>query len=251
MFLLESILGDDASVSYNSQYEKNLAYLSNCLNKWLRKWEQESQWKLLGQRAQRTMFCRFDTAELLRSDYKTTIESSALAINSRIISPNEARERIGLNPYEDGDEFFNPAITPGGPTSDEATENDADNAEEPIAIENSNRLAVTARMKHLLGVTANHAKDAAGRNKNFMNWLDDYYGEKGKWNKTFARAVEEFGGSPDVASRCVCNLRENLLEVAGSVNQEGLSAAVAEVVKDWPKLADKLADEVLMEQCNA
>ncbi len=251
MFLLESILGDDASVSYNSQYEKNLAYLSNCLNKWLKKWEQESQWKLLGQRAQRTMFCKFDTAELLRSDYKTTIESCALAINSRIISPNEARERIGLNPYDDGDEFFNPAITPGTPESDDNSENDADDADEAIAIENSNRLAVVARMKHLLGVTANHARDAAGRNKNFMNWLDTYYGEKGKWNKTFARAVEEFGGSPEVASRCVCELRKNLLEVVGTVDQEGRSAAVAEIVKKWPSLAEKLADEVLLEQANA
>ena len=46
-FLLESIIGDDSSVSYNSLEQKNLAYLQNCLNCWLRVWEEECEVKLL------------------------------------------------------------------------------------------------------------------------------------------------------------------------------------------------------------
>ena len=42
---LEQILGDDASVSYNSLEAKNLAYLTNCLMRWISKWEEECEKK--------------------------------------------------------------------------------------------------------------------------------------------------------------------------------------------------------------
>ena len=45
--MLESILGDDTSVSYNSEEQKQLAYLKNCLSNWLIRWEEECSFKLL------------------------------------------------------------------------------------------------------------------------------------------------------------------------------------------------------------
>jgi HK97 family phage portal protein len=49
---------------------------------------------------------------LLRGDTKSRMEAYALAIQNLILSPNEARERESLIPYEGGDDFKNPAITP-------------------------------------------------------------------------------------------------------------------------------------------
>jgi len=72
---LEQILGDDTSVSYNSLEQKNLAYLMNCLNKWLKRWEEEMEYKLLPRRQfdLESHFIRFNSAALLKSDYKTSV----------------------------------------------------------------------------------------------------------------------------------------------------------------------------------
>lgn len=239
LFLLEAILGDDASVSYNSQYEKNLAYLSNCLNKWLRKFEQESQYKLLGKRAQRGMFCKFDTADLLRSDLRTTIEAYSMAITSRILSPNEVRDRIGYNPYDEGDEFFNPAITPG---SGAAPDDDPGSPGEPETPEDRNRLAIVSRLRHMLEVESNRARDAAHRQKSFMGWIDTWYAQ---WEARLCEVVEEFGGNADAAKKHCDQSRHELIEISGTVTQEGLPEAVAEVVETWPSRAEQFTDHVL------
>jgi len=87
----------------------------NCLNKWLKRWEEEMEYKLLPRRQfdLESHFIRFNSAALLKSDYKTSVESLALGINATILSPNEAREKLDLNPYDGGDTYRNPAITPG------------------------------------------------------------------------------------------------------------------------------------------
>ena len=112
LFMLESILGDDNSVSYNSLEQKNLAYLSNCLMRWLVKIEQECDEKLLSsrQKAQDSHYFKFNTAVLLRADYKTTIEALSTALRSKIINPNEARAKLDMLPYEGGEVYMNPAI---------------------------------------------------------------------------------------------------------------------------------------------
>ena len=51
---------------------------------------------------------RFDFDELLRGDFKSRMEGMALAINNRIMSPNEGRAREGLAGYAGGDRVFGP-----------------------------------------------------------------------------------------------------------------------------------------------
>lgn len=120
-FLLESILGDDESSSYNSQEQKNLAYLVNCLNRWLVKWQEECEGKLLSrfERESETHFVRFSTGALLRSDTQTTYETLALGVRGMLLTPNEARERLDLNPIAGGDQLLNPAITQLMPAEDD------------------------------------------------------------------------------------------------------------------------------------
>jgi HK97 family phage portal protein len=116
-FLIEQIVGDDTSVSYNSLEQKNLAYLANCLMRWLRRIEQESDEKLFSQKEKSTnrFFNKFNVAALLRADVKTQAEAIAKLIGVRVYNPNTARELLDLNPYDGGDEYANPAITPGTP----------------------------------------------------------------------------------------------------------------------------------------
>lgn len=134
-FLLESILGDDASVSYKSLEQKHLAYLVNCLNRWLVKWEEECEEKLLREREKDadTHFIKFVTAALLRSDTKTTYETLSMGIRSMIITPNEARGLLDMDAIDDpaADKLTNPAITVNAPekTGDEDKESDDEEQE--------------------------------------------------------------------------------------------------------------------------
>lgn len=113
-FLIEQIVGDDSSVSYNSLEQKNLAYLANCLLRWLTRIEQESDDKLFSEPEKKTnrFFNKFNVAALLRADSKTQAETIARLITARVYNPNEGRGFLDLNPYDDGDEYINPAITP-------------------------------------------------------------------------------------------------------------------------------------------
>ncbi len=118
-FLIEQIVGDDTSVSYNSLEQKNLAYLANCLMRWLKRIEQEGDEKFFSEKEKATgrFFNKFNVAALLRADLKTQAESISKLVASRIYNPNEGREMLDRDPYKGGDEFANPAITPGTPGS--------------------------------------------------------------------------------------------------------------------------------------
>lgn len=54
------------------------------------------------------MLFRFEFEELLRGDFKTRMEGYAVAINTGVMNPNEARRRERLNPYDGGDTFRTP-----------------------------------------------------------------------------------------------------------------------------------------------
>lgn len=243
-FLLEQILGDDSSVSYNSLEMKNQAYLTNCLSPWLVKWEQECDSKLLGDRAQKDHYFKFNTGGLLKADFKSTTEALSLLVSSTIMNRNEARAKLDLNPVEGGDEFFNPNTTPGDAPS--GTQEDDDS----MSVEDANKYAIVSRMRHLIGVESKRVIDAADASKriNYRSWLNTYYK---KWTKTLADAVKEFGGDTEIAgTHCEESYRQ-LLELCGSVPKDGLQDAVTKMVSNWQDRAEEMADRILREVIHA
>lgn len=244
LFGIQSMPGDEDSVSYSSLEMKNLSYLQNCLQKWLTKWEQEADWKLLGERSRRTHFTRFNEDALLRSDSKTRMETLSLGITSRIYSPNEARAYLDLLPVPGGDEFANPAITPGqaGESEQESTDTDTQESATP---EDVSRRIVQSRIENLIGVESKHVIRAAkfAPDKNYLEWIDSFYA--GKWLDKMREAI----GS-EAEAYCKQHYSE-LLEMTGMVTPDGLADAVAEVVTAWPKQAKQLTDQLLnKESCN-
>lgn len=240
LFLLESILGDDSSVSYNSLEQKNLAYLVNSLMRWVIKIEQECDEKLLTsrQKSSGSHFFKCNTAKLLRADFKTTIESLSTAITSRIMSPNEAREKIDMNPYDGGDEYANPAITPG-PSGDD----DESAADEPPDAEESNRAAIIAQMQHMIGVESRRVTDAARTSTNYLTWLDAFYD---RWRTTLGNCIAKFGGDAEIATEHCRQSYQELLDISGTVPQDGLAAAVTELTSGWPSRAEQLAIDITL-----
>ena len=165
-FLLESILGDDASVSYKSLEQKHLAYLVNCLNRWLVKWEEECEEKLLREREKESdsHFVKFITAALLRSDTKTTYETLSMGIRSMIITPNEARGLLDMDAHDDpaADRLVNPAINVLEPGDDEDEDEDGDGDPENRRPANRLREVIAARTRDLATVERNRLIQIAG-----------------------------------------------------------------------------------------
>lgn len=240
---LESILGDDSSVSYNSLEQKLLAYLMNCLNRWLKRWEEECEYKLLTNRQFKveSHYIRFNTGALLKSDYKTTVESLAQAITATIISPNEARSKLDLNPRDGGDKFVNPAITPGDQAAEppeETTPPDDSGAGQAAA------LAVQSRLSHLIGVESGKvvtaARQASAKGKNFVEWLDNFY--EGKWLAKLAECLEELGMDRELASLHCAESKRRILDVCDESTHETLADNVSACVANWKSRASNIGE---------
>lgn len=122
--LLEQILGDDSSVSYNSLEQKNLAYLSSCLNRWLIKWEEQCNRKLLTtpQYNSGRWYFKFNRNALLQTTTKERFDIYSIGRQIGMYSPNDCRVMEDEPPRTDpgGDSYDNPNTTAGGQANDPA-----------------------------------------------------------------------------------------------------------------------------------
>jgi hypothetical protein len=182
--------------------------------RWLVKWEEQVNAKLLRASEQETHYARFNVASLLRSDFQTTVTTLANGITHRMWSPNEAREKLDMNPYDGGDTYENPAISPG--QSQTATA-DASSA-------------IDARMGHLLGVEINRILNATKNPMKFLDWLDQFYA---KFENTLTSAAIELGIDPNGVVQSMSDRKAELLDLTGSCNVDGLATAVLELTNNW------------------
>ena len=68
---------------------------------------------LLSEEERATHFFEFDLNGFARADLATRATAYSTLITARVLNPNEARAKENMPPYAGGDEFANPAITPG------------------------------------------------------------------------------------------------------------------------------------------
>jgi HK97 family phage portal protein len=233
LFGLDSIPGDGESVSYNSLEQKNLAYLV-ALDRWLVKWEEQCDMKLRSpaERSSGSHYFKFNRAAIHRTDLQTTMTALCNGITHRIISPNEAREKLDMNPYDGGDVYENPAVTPGpaNPEPEEPEEPEDDTEEESSdSMAQANRSALEETLRSLISREANNAISGA-RSKNFCDWIDRNYA---KWEPKLADKLEVLGMDRDLARVHCEESRSALLNVAGESTQEKLLPSVTALVRGW------------------
>lgn len=264
-FLLESMLGIESSVSYNSLEQKQLAELINCLNPWLVKWQEECWRKLLRERekAADSHLFRWSTGALLRSDTYTTYQTLTMGVRGRLITPNEAREILDMDPLPDGDTLQNPAIDPmrrpAKPADDtQPTGDQANSGREPASVNphqaddrTANRLqaVITARLQDLAAVETARLSDAMDRPAKFRNWASEFYE---RWKHTLAAALCPMIEPTDVLAATLadtiavawCDESQRLL---GLPNAESLTWSVTDrtVLDRWPERAAQLAASLL------
>ena len=110
IFLLESIFGDNTGSTYKSVTERNAAYITNCLGRWINKIQDECDKKLLSgrQKAAGNYCYKMDTSALYKHDRISLAQYTSNLRQQLMISGNEVRELHGLKPMEGLDDDFNP-----------------------------------------------------------------------------------------------------------------------------------------------
>jgi HK97 family phage portal protein len=216
-------IGND---SYNSLEQRNLAYLMG-LQRWLTKWEQECDAKLLSEseRENSTHYFKFNVAALKRTDLETTINSFGNAISSRIMNPNEAREKLDMNSYEGGDLFENPYTTSGAASPTGTEEDTADDE-----TQNLNTSAIVAHLEHLLGVEEKRVNEmlSKGENEKVFKWYT-------KWETKLANNIEKLGGDRNLATEH-CRASLTYVEKHNQLNLLGSAELLAKEIEEYETL---------------
>ena len=103
LFGLESILGDNTGQTYRSISERNTAYVNNCLQRWMCKWEEEVMSKLIS--PARPLEVEFDTTPLLKGDPNSLADYTLKMQQHGILTINEIRQLHGFAPVDSGDKL--------------------------------------------------------------------------------------------------------------------------------------------------
>jgi HK97 family phage portal protein len=262
LFGIESMPGDKAASSYGSLEQRTRSELINTLGRWLNRWVEECNIKLLTwkQRQDRSHEFQFDTQELLTATLQETMEFLGSAIDKRILSPNEARDWLGYPPYVGGDTYENPNTTSGKQSTTDDQEPDDDETKddegEPAADDTSAAEATAARatatakrllasrLQELIRVESHRAEQAAAKPGEFIGWLDAFY-SVAEFGGVIRKAYTLAGDSGQWATYHIDASKQALLTVAGHANTERLSRDVARELAEWPIRAEWYADAIL------
>lgn len=236
-FAVEQILGDNSSVSYNSLEQKNQAYVSGCLMRWLVKWEQEYAAKLLtaAQYDAETHYFKFVLAALLRGTTKERYETYSIARQMKVLSANDVRELEDMDPVAGGDVYENPAIAVT-PTSE------PESPSEPVAPQASTRQAfVEGRLLPLFKVEAKRVVDAIEKRtdpQSLISWLGSFYAADGFTSRLAEAFVECGGTAADARDHAEESQAAVLCGMKSGVTRESLCSSIA---AEW---TDKRAKRV-------
>lgn len=100
------------SLTYSNRVDDAQAFVTHSLRPWLVKWEQEINRKLLREDERGDYYAEHSVDALLRGNTKERYDAYAVAIASKFMTRNEARERENLPPLEGGDDFPEPPAMP-------------------------------------------------------------------------------------------------------------------------------------------
>ncbi len=84
--------------------QQDLHFVKHTLRRWIEQSEQEMNLKLFGRDSDFEV--RFNVDSLLRGDLKTRMEAHATVIQNGIKTPNEVREKEGMEPLPGGDDLM-------------------------------------------------------------------------------------------------------------------------------------------------
>ncbi len=239
---LENILGDSSGVTYKSITERNAAYLANCLNRWLTKWEQEMTLKLLTEeeKQQGDMYFKFDTTAFLSGDPNAMADYTGKLRAQGLISGNEGRGMHHLNFVEDPqlETFTNPNTTTN--STEQIIVSD-DESGEDIESERETALFEGVVRNTIKRMTKIEDERLSVDRKNYQEWLAKFYDT---WAVTLGTAVEDLGANSSIASQ-YCNDTSNQLREIVAMNIDEPCEAVMNHMRQQGDRADALTIKIL------
>ena len=240
---------ENSSVRANLEEQKR-DYMQQSLTRWTGQIAQEAERKLFtaGERRLDRHFLKWDFEIFLQSDIESRYEAYSKAITARVMNPNEARKKEGLNPYPGGDEFKNPAIDK---QEAEAEPQQADDEEsggnEQEAVGDVMRQVV----RSFLHAESNRATSAA-RGGRFTAWVDSYYESIEETAEAFlapsSRLAESLGMGGDwrqVVREHGNASRTAWLAIADAATPDALPGIVQTHAGRMTEKTNKLADRIL------
>ena len=255
------MLGDSTRTSHNSLESESQAYLSRCLNPWLKRWEAELRAKLMTdkERMKDSHVIEFNRESEVQMEFDTKISAMATQIYNSILTPNEARRLLNLpsaGPY--GDRFYRQAnlMVVGDDDKDEPTEvepiAEPDDPEE-VPMDDPEDL-MTDKSKSLLRAmvtssvtsaikleSAKMIQRAAMQADKFPAAVAEFYQT---WTENTVPALSE--SSCRVAVISHAETSKKLLMDVHSVSTSGsLKANVTDVVATWDSRAEKLISSLM------
>ena len=78
--------------------------------------------QLLPEQDQRNYRFIFDTDQMTMGEFESRMTGYSTAVQSGVLSPNEARELEGRNPRDGGDEYLTPMNMTTGNTDEQSTD---------------------------------------------------------------------------------------------------------------------------------
>ena len=100
-------IGDYTKSSYASAEMQQLSFLVDTLLYIVKQYEEELESKLLtADEIANGYHIKFDTSVLLRTEFKTMVDTLSAAVSNFLMTPNEARTRLDLPAKEGGDQLL-------------------------------------------------------------------------------------------------------------------------------------------------
>lgn len=102
------LLALDTHGTYGAAVQRSQDFVTLCLGPWIEKLQEEFNSKLFYTSEIRSgrYYFEFDRSMFLQLDKEAEAKTLALQVQSSLITPNEARQKMGMNPIEGGDDLY-------------------------------------------------------------------------------------------------------------------------------------------------
>lgn len=222
--------------------EQNETYKQMTLTRWANRMDEEFRRKLLTTSewmSDRYRFM-FDWDHFMKADVETVMSVGASGVASAILSPNEVRRKMGMPPYDGGDEYGSPHINPnpeGKTDAPFAEEKPAEPQNRLLNMQNAHEALLLDHMLVFLKRESISLAQAAKESTNFIRWLDDFYG------------ADDWSAAPKIVALCETVMGSSIrASCAAGVDARGIAISIENYAKSRHSQLLDLCSTVTKEQ---
>lgn len=242
------LLRELSKSSFNNIVSENLHYILISINPWLIRWESESNRQMLMESEKESYFFKFNVEGYLRGDMESQANYLTRLLLNGIISVNEIRDILDMNPVANGDIHYFPLNMTTLENAGKDQQNMAANSASTQAVRHS----LSAVLTGMIGYEARQAVRMAANPKTFEEKCIQWYDEK--FSHRFAQEVGPVlaccgavGTEIDQAAFTLSHVERSKTELLSLLDMpvSEFGEAVQETVDNWGARVFEELDSVL------